>query len=80
MTNAQKPLGTPFGPFTTAEEVARNVDLAGKTAIVTGGASNLGRETVRVLTSKGAHVTVPARHVEGARQSLRDDDDGNSAG
>jgi NAD(P)-dependent dehydrogenase (short-subunit alcohol dehydrogenase family) len=72
LTNAQKPLGTPFGPFTTAEEVARNVDLAGKTAIVTGGASNLGRETVRVLASKGARVIVPARDVEGARQSLSD--------
>jgi len=72
LTAAQKPLGTPFGPFTTAEEVARNVDLTGKTAIVTGGASNLGRETVRVLALKGAHVTVPTRDAESARESLSD--------
>jgi NAD(P)-dependent dehydrogenase (short-subunit alcohol dehydrogenase family) len=72
LTTAQNPLGTPFGPFTTAEEVAHNIDLAGKTAIVTGGASNLGRETVRVLASKGARVIVPTRDVESARESLSD--------
>lgn len=70
MTAAQKPLGTPFGPFTTAEAVARNIDLSGKIAVVTGGASNLGRETVRVLASRGAHVVVPARAVDTARQAL----------
>ena len=70
MTVAQKPLGTPFGPFTTAEEVARGIDLHGKTAIVTGGASNLGHETVRILASRGAHVIVPARSVGAARQVL----------
>lgn len=72
MTAAQKPLGMPFGPFTTAEEVARNVHLAGKTAVVTGGASNLGRETARVLASRGARVIVPARDVDRARRSLSD--------
>lgn len=70
MTVTQETLGTPFGPFTTAEEVVRDVDLSGKTAIVTGGASNLGRETVRVLASRGAHVIVPARDVTAARQAL----------
>ncbi|MGB3389501.1 MAG: oxidoreductase [Pseudaminobacter sp.] len=70
MAAAQTPLGTPFGPFTTAEEVARAVNLSGKTAIVTGGASNLGRETVRVLASRGAHIIVPARDADAARQAL----------
>ncbi|PJR09081.1 SDR family NAD(P)-dependent oxidoreductase [Sinorhizobium meliloti] len=70
MSVVQKPLGTPFGPFTTAEEVARDVDLSGKIAIVTGGASNLGRETVRILSTRGAHVVVPARDVDAARQAL----------
>lgn len=66
----QKPLGTPFNAFTKAEEVARDHDLSGKTAIVTGGASNLGRETVRVLASKGASVIVPARDQGAARRDL----------
>lgn len=70
MVALQKPLGTHFGPFTTAEEVARSIDLAGKTAIVTGGASNLGRETVRVLASRGARVIVPARDRDDALRSL----------
>lgn len=70
MAAAQKPLGTLFGPFTTAEEVARDIDLSGKTAIVTGGASNLGHETVRILASRGAHVIVPARGVDAARRAL----------
>ncbi len=72
MTAFQQPLGTSFNPFTTAEEVANAIDLSRKTAIVTGGASNLGRETVRVLASKGASVTVPARDVAVAQQVLSD--------
>lgn len=70
MNAAQKPLGTPFGPFTTADEVARDIDLSGKVAVITGGVSNLGRETVRVLASKGAHVIVPARDIDSARKAL----------
>lgn len=70
MTAPQRPLGTRYGPFTTAEEVAGDVDLSGKIAVVTGGASNLGRETVRVLASRGAHVIVPARDADAARLAL----------
>ena len=66
----QKQLGTLFGPFTTAEVVARDIDLSGKIAIVTGGASNLGHETVRVLASRRAHVIVPTRGADAARQAL----------
>jgi NAD(P)-dependent dehydrogenase (short-subunit alcohol dehydrogenase family) len=72
MTAAQNPLGTPFGPFTTAEEAARDVDFSGKTAVVTGGASNLGRETARVLASRGAHVVVPVRGADAARRAPSD--------
>ncbi|MGV1684431.1 SDR family NAD(P)-dependent oxidoreductase [Sphingopyxis sp. NJF-3] len=68
----QRPLGTTFGPFTTAAEVALGADLSGKTAIVTGGASNLGHETVRILASQGASVIVPARDAGAARQALSD--------
>lgn len=70
MSDVQRPLGTPYGPFTTAEEAAGDIDLSGKIAIVTGGASNLGRETVRVLASRGADVIVPARDFDAARLAL----------
>ena len=54
---------TKFGPATTADEAAQDVDLHGKTALVTGGSSGLGRETARVLASRGAHVVLTARDV-----------------
>jgi len=72
MPSSQKPLGTGFGPFTTAAEVASGVDLSGKTVIVTGGASNLGRETVRILSSIGARVIIPARDTDAAREAMSD--------
>lgn len=70
MVGDQFPLNTGFGPFTTAEEVASGIDLTGKTAIVTGGASGLGRETVRVLALRGARVIVPARDLDAGRANL----------
>lgn len=45
-----------FGAETTAEEAARDIDLSGKTAVVTGGSAGLGVETIRVLAKHGARV------------------------
>jgi NAD(P)-dependent dehydrogenase (short-subunit alcohol dehydrogenase family) len=55
---------TPFGPQSTASEVVAGVDLTGRSAIVTGGAGGLGRETARALASAGAEVTIAARTLE----------------
>ena len=52
---------TPFGPRSTAAEVADGIDLAGKRAIVTGASSGLGTETARVLAARGAEVTLAVR-------------------
>ncbi|MGK7652238.1 SDR family NAD(P)-dependent oxidoreductase [Roseovarius sp. B08] len=68
----QYPLSTPYDASTTAEDVAAGVDLSGKTALVTGGASGLGLETVRTLSVRGARVIVPARDTETARAALGD--------
>ncbi|EXL03150.1 SDR family NAD(P)-dependent oxidoreductase [Brucella tritici] len=70
MQHGQTPLGTPFGPCTTAQEVIRDIDLTGKTAVVTGGASNLGLETVRILAWRGARVIVPVRDIGTAGKML----------
>ena len=70
MQHGQRPLGTPFGPNTTAQEVIRDIDLTGKTAVVTGGASNLGLETVRILAWRGARVIVPVRDIGTAGKML----------
>lgn len=66
----QHPLKTPYGSATTAAEVAANIDLHGRTAIVTGGASGLGLETVRVLAERGARVIVAARNIPVAKAAL----------
>jgi NAD(P)-dependent dehydrogenase (short-subunit alcohol dehydrogenase family) len=68
--NAQQPLGSGFGITSTAENVIQGIDLTGRNAIVTGGYSGLGRETVRVLLAAGARVIVPARDVPRARAAL----------
>ncbi|WP_405063042.1 SDR family NAD(P)-dependent oxidoreductase [Kribbella sp. NBC_01505] len=52
---------TPFGHDNTAAEVIAGVDLTGRRAIVTGGASGIGVETVRALAGAGAEVTLAAR-------------------
>lgn len=61
------PLKTPFGFQSTASDVLRNVDLSGKRAIVTGGASGIGLETSRALVDAGAEVTLAVRRPEAAQ-------------
>ena len=67
---SQRKIGSGFGRDSTAAEVIAGIDLTGKTAIVTGGYSGLGLETVRALASAGAAVVVPARRPEHARDVL----------
>lgn len=57
----QTPVDSPFGYRSTAREVVDGLDLSGKRAIVTGGYSGIGLETVRALAEAGAEVIVPAR-------------------
>lgn len=59
---------TNFGFYTTADEVINGIDLTGKRAIVTGGASGIGIETVRALAKAGAAVTIAARNVNVAKE------------
>jgi NAD(P)-dependent dehydrogenase (short-subunit alcohol dehydrogenase family) len=70
MTTPQHPIGSGFGARSTAAEVIDGIDLHGKLAIVTGGYSGLGLETVRALSSAGATVVVPARRPDQARAVL----------
>ena len=74
MTTPQHRIGSGFDASSTASEVLDGIDLTGKLAIVTGGYSGLGKETVRALAGAGAHVVVPARRVEAAREELADID------
>ncbi|MFD0250484.1 SDR family NAD(P)-dependent oxidoreductase [Streptomyces sp. NPDC127113] len=64
------PLTTSFGPDARARDVIEGADLTGRRAVVTGGASGLGAETVRALAAAGAEVTVATRRVESAEPLL----------
>jgi NAD(P)-dependent dehydrogenase (short-subunit alcohol dehydrogenase family) len=59
---------TGFGFSSTAAEVAKGIDLTGRRAIVTGGASGIGVATARALAGTGAEVTLAVRDTRaGAR-------------
>lgn len=66
----QKPVGSGFSTRPDGAEVIRDVELEGKTAIVTGGYSGIGLETVRALATKGVRVLIPARSEQKARENL----------
>jgi NAD(P)-dependent dehydrogenase (short-subunit alcohol dehydrogenase family) len=54
----------------TTDEVVQDVDLSGRTALVTGVSAGLGVETARALTSVGARVVGAARDLDKARAAL----------
>jgi NAD(P)-dependent dehydrogenase (short-subunit alcohol dehydrogenase family) len=70
MATPQHPIGSGFGYRSTAAEVLEGIDLSGRLAIVTGGYSGLGIETTKALAGAGAHVVVPARRPDAAREAL----------
>jgi NAD(P)-dependent dehydrogenase (short-subunit alcohol dehydrogenase family) len=57
-----------FGFESTADDVIQGIDLTGRRAIVTGGASGIGVETARALAAAGAEVTIPARDLAAAER------------
>jgi NAD(P)-dependent dehydrogenase (short-subunit alcohol dehydrogenase family) len=70
MPTPQAPIHSGYNAASTAAQVIEGISLAGKTAIVTGGYSGLGLETVRVLALAGASVIVPARSPARAQAAL----------
>ncbi|MFJ2651108.1 SDR family NAD(P)-dependent oxidoreductase [Streptomyces sp. NPDC087420] len=63
---------TPFDARSTAAEVIAGTDLTGKNAVVTGGASGIGRETARALASAGARVTLAVRDTDAGERAAAD--------
>lgn len=68
----QRPTNSGFGRTSEPQDVLAGIDLTGKVAIVTGGYSGIGVETVRGLAGAGAKVIVPARNREKAVGNLAD--------
>jgi hypothetical protein len=63
---------TPFGFFSTADEVAEGIDLSGKQVVITGGASEIGLETARALAHTGAEVTLAVRNTDVGKRAAAD--------
>ncbi|TYC02913.1 SDR family NAD(P)-dependent oxidoreductase [Micromonospora sp. WP24] len=63
---------TPFTAQSTAADVIAGVDLSGRRAIVTGGASGIGLETARALASAGAEVTLAVRDPAAGERAAAD--------
>jgi len=67
----QQPIGSGFNATSTTSDVIKGIDLKGKIAIVTGGNTGVGLETVKTLSKAGATVIVPARDVKKAQKNLQ---------
>lgn len=55
-----------FDRRSTALDVIRQVDLKGKTVVVTGACSGTGAEIARAMAAAGAELIMPARNIEAA--------------
>ncbi|MEU1535030.1 SDR family NAD(P)-dependent oxidoreductase [Streptomyces fagopyri] len=62
-------LTLPFTALSTADDVIAGVDLTGRRAVVTGGASGIGLVTARALAEAGADVTLAVRDPGAARRA-----------
>jgi NAD(P)-dependent dehydrogenase (short-subunit alcohol dehydrogenase family) len=63
---------TPFNAESTAAEVIAGIDLTGKRAVVTGGASGIGLETARALAGAGAKVILAVRNTDAGQRAAAD--------
>ena len=70
----QQSISSGFDARSDVADVLRDVDLRGKVAVVTGGSSGLGQETVTALAEAGASVIAPVRGAGsvGATEGVRE--------
>jgi len=61
-----------FGYGSTADDVTEGLDLSGRTILLTGCNSGIGKETLRVLANRGAHVIAAARTLEKAQAACNE--------
>jgi NAD(P)-dependent dehydrogenase (short-subunit alcohol dehydrogenase family) len=67
LSRLKRPGPNGFGYASTADDVTRGLDLRERTILLTGCNSGLGRETLRVLSLRGARLFATARSLEKAR-------------
>ncbi|MEZ5810959.1 MAG: oxidoreductase [Rhizobiaceae bacterium] len=66
----QRPVDSGYPAKSTASSVLDDIDMAGRTAVVTGGYSGIGLEVVRAFAAKGCRIFVPVRNPEKAAEAL----------
>ncbi len=66
----QVPTKSGFNARSTGADVLADIDLTGRSVVVTGGYSGIGLETTRALAAAGAHVVVPVRSAQKAEDAL----------
>ncbi|MFI6263510.1 SDR family NAD(P)-dependent oxidoreductase [Micromonospora sp. NPDC051006] len=71
---------TPYSAQSPAADVIADVDLTGKRAVVTGGASGIGLETARALADAGAEVTLAVRDTAAGERAAANITAGTSRG
>lgn len=71
-SNGHSMITTPFGFDSTADEVIAGTNLAGRRAVVTGGASGIGVETARALAAAGAAITLAVRDIQAGERVAED--------
>ena len=64
--------GSEFGYRTTALDAVKGIDLSGKNAMVTGGYSGIGYETVKALATACAKVTIACRDLPRAEATAKE--------
>ncbi|AUS70633.1 SDR family NAD(P)-dependent oxidoreductase [Lactococcus lactis] len=70
MSNQEPIANYKFNYKTTANKVMKNINLSGKTIIITGGYSGIGLEMTKQLSRAGAKIIIPARRMEVAKKNL----------
>ena len=67
MSTAQKPIISGYNATSTAEEIAKGIDLSGKLAIVTGGYSGIGLRRLHFASGSGKGMPLALKAASASR-------------
>merc|ERR1719464_1255775 len=62
----------PFNSYTTSREALAGMDLSGKTAVVTGCNTGIGKQTIKTLYAAGCNIIMACRNTTAAESARSD--------